>query len=131
MSKVHVHRLEKLDQAIARSRTEPGPTLFYFFGSKQSETGASWCPDCVLADPMVQQAVQRYCPDAMLVECPVGERAAWKANEEHPYRSHPLARLERIPTLIRCDRGLESGRLVEAACRDLQRLAAFLGTGME
>jgi hypothetical protein len=100
--------------------------LFVFFGSNQPETGASWCPDCVTADPVLRAAISRVRPDLDLFECPVGDRVAWKGVADHPYRTHPLFRVVRIPTLIRVRSGSEIGRLVEADCALPAAVAAFL-----
>jgi thiol-disulfide isomerase/thioredoxin len=105
------------------------PLLFLlFFGSEVEETGASWCPDCVMADPVIRGTLARITRRAVhLVECPVGSRADYKGNADHPYRRAPRVRLERIPTLIRWAGGREVGRLVEGECLEpdaLLRLAA-------
>lgn len=56
-----------------------------FFGSEEAATGQSWCPDCVIADPLIRRAILQV-PDAVLIEAPVGLRDAWKGNPSHPYR---------------------------------------------
>ncbi len=100
--------------------------LFLVFGSEDPQTGASWCPDCVTADPVLRAALHRQRPDLVVHECPVGERSAWKNQPEHPLRTHPGFRIARIPTLIFLDRGIERGRLVEGDCAVADRVAAFL-----
>jgi thiol-disulfide isomerase/thioredoxin len=104
-----------------------GSALFVFFGSEDPATGASWCPDCVTADPVLRRACSELRPDLTLHECPVGERSAWKNQPAHPYRLDPDIRLARIPTLIRFDDGCERGRLVEGDCAQVGLVAAFLG----
>jgi thiol-disulfide isomerase/thioredoxin len=100
--------------------------LFLFFGSEDPTTGASWCPDCVIADPVLRRACTSLRPDLVLYECPVGPRSAWKNQPEHPFRLHPTLRLARIPTLIFLERGMERGRLVEADCAKGEVVEAFL-----
>lgn len=100
--------------------------IFLFFGSEQTATGASWCPDCFTADPVLRAAIARLRPDLTVHECPVGERADWKGRMDHPYRTHPRLRVARIPTLIRLRGADEVARLVEGECADPARLAAFL-----
>ncbi len=111
--------LESQQQASARG-------YFLFFGSDDPETGESWCPDCVTADPLIRAVVTREDPEAVLHECPVGLRSAWKGVENHSYKVHPVWRLERIPTLILLEAGIERGRLVEADCADEAAIAAFV-----
>lgn len=116
-----------LDPALARLQSTGASALFLFFGSEDPATGASWCPDCVTADPVLRAACARLRPDLILHECPVGQRSAWKNQPQHPYRLHPLARLARIPTLVWVEGGVERGRLVEGDCADPAKVAAFLG----
>lgn len=102
--------------------------FYLFFGSEAPETGESWCPDCVMADPVIRATLSRITARPVhLVECPVGDRAGYKGNAEHPYRQHPRVRLQRIPTIIRLEGPREVGRLVEGEClapEALLRLAA-------
>lgn len=114
------------DQALDQVRRGRGEALFLFFGSEDPATGASWCPDCVTADPVLRMACVRQRPQAPLFECPVGVRSEWKNVPDHPYRVHPAFRLARIPTLIRFVDGCEVGRLVEADCAKPDAVAAFL-----
>jgi hypothetical protein len=97
----------------------PGDALVFllFFGSETPETGESWCPDCVMADPVIRgtlATITRH--EVLLVECPVGLRADYKGNPTHPYRTDPRVALQRIPTLIRWSGVRELGRLVEGEC---------------
>jgi thiol-disulfide isomerase/thioredoxin len=114
--------------ALAAVQTEGGSALFLFFGSEDPQTGASWCADCVTADPVLRRACRELRPDLTLYECPVGARSAWKNQPEHPYRQHPAWRLARIPTLILFEHGNERGRLVEADCANVAAVRAFLST---
>ncbi len=100
--------------------------LFLFFGSEDPATGESWCPDCVTADPVLRRACASLRPDLALHECPVGERSAWKNMPGHPYRLHPIWRLQRIPTLVLVEGGCERGRLIESDCARLEVVEAFL-----
>jgi len=109
---------------VVRDRLD---ALFLFFGSEDPGTGASWCPDCVVADPVLRATIAKVAPKLPVHECPVGARADWKGQAQHPYRVHPGFRVARIPTLIRFRGGLEIGRLVEAPCADVAAVTAFLG----
>lgn len=112
--------------ALETLANQGGEAIFLFFGSEQTATGASWCPDCVTADPLLRAALARLRPDLTVHECPVGERADWKGRMEHPYRVHPLLRVARIPTAIRISGQVEVARLVEGECAEPVRLAEFL-----
>jgi len=113
--------------AYDRVARDGGDALFLFFGSADPGTGASWCPDCVVADPVLRATIARVAPALAVHECPVGARVDWKGRMDHPYRVHPAFRVARIPTLIRFRAGVEIGRLVEGPCADPAAVAAFLG----
>ncbi len=113
--------------AVAQVTSSQGSALFLFFGAEDPQTGASWCPDCVTADPVLRSTIAVTRRDLTLYECPVGQRSAWKNHPEHPYRLHPLFRVARIPTLVFLVDGVERGRLVEADCAVPERVQAFLG----
>lgn len=117
------------DALAALDRVVEGQSdaLFLFFGSEDPATGASWCPDCVTADPVLRATLAKAAPELTVYECPVGERSAWKGQMEHPYRVLPAFRIARIPTLIRFRAGLDIGRLVEALCSDRAAVLAFVG----
>jgi hypothetical protein len=117
---------QELLPMLMHTRTGGGSALFLFFGSEDPATGASWCPDCVTADPVLRAACLRERPDLTLYECPVGQRSEWKNRPEHPYRGHPDLRIARIPTLVLFEDGCERGRLVEADCAKPDAVAAFL-----
>lgn len=113
--------------ALDRVVQGQGDALFLFFGSEDPVTGASWCPDCVTADPVLRATLAASAPGLVVHECPVGARSAWKGRMDHPYRVHPAFHVARIPTLIRFQRGLDIGRLVEAACGERTAVQAFVG----
>lgn len=73
-----------------------------FFGTEQSDTMQSWCPDCVIADPIIRSAIMKSSnnKDIVLIECPVGDRSVYSGNKNHPYRLHKDVMLKFIPTLI-------------------------------
>ncbi len=113
--------------ALAEVVAARGDALFLFFGSPDPLTGASWCPDCVTADPVLRATIRATAPGLTVYECPVGARSAWKGCLDHPYRVHPAFHVARIPTLIRFRAGLDIGRLVEAPCADRDAVQAFVG----
>jgi hypothetical protein len=116
----------EVEAALAQTAASGGAALFLFFGAEDPATGQSWCPDCVIADPVLRRACTSLRPDLILYECPVGTRSDWKNQSNHPYRLHPTTRLARIPTLLFVEHGLERGRLVEGDCAKPEVVAAFL-----
>jgi hypothetical protein len=122
-----IRRLASPAETAAHLAAASGGTgLYLFVGSEDPATGASWCPDCVTADPVLRRACTTLRPDLVLHECPVGARSDWKNQPDHPFRTHPAIRLARIPTLVFLEHGLERGRLVEGDCAKAEVVAAFL-----
>ena len=116
----------EVTREVDRLQATRGSALLVFFGSEDPASGHSWCPDCVTADPVLRRSCHDLRPELTLFECPVGARSEWKDRPEHPYRTHPVLRLARIPTLLRIDAGCERGRLVEADCARADLVRAFL-----
>lgn len=71
----------------------------YFSGSIDA-SGNSWCPDCVVAEPFVTQALERVSDKTIFVYVDVGDRAFWK-DTKNPFRLNKDTHLSVIPTLIR------------------------------
>jgi len=88
------------------------PVFVCLFGSEDPKTGESWCPDCVIADPLIRKQLGKV-KNAILVECPVGERSIYKGNPNHPYRLHPQIKLTAIPTLLHWTSNGPQASLVE------------------
>ncbi|KAH6577932.1 hypothetical protein BASA50_003850 [Batrachochytrium salamandrivorans] len=105
--------------------TSQGPVFVLFFGTEVSTTGESWCPDCVIADPLIRRTIARI-PDAVLVEAPAGGRGAeYKGSL---YRSHPDIKLVAVPTLILWGKQGPKKRLVEVDCSNPSLLDEFISS---
>ncbi|KAK8815104.1 hypothetical protein WA556_007138 [Blastocystis sp. ATCC 50177/Nand II] len=101
------------------------PSLSVIFtGDIDPATGKSWCPDCVAADPILDLFLEDQQDNTVLV-CLV-KRDGYKGNPNHPYRLHPLIKLQSIPTIIQFKDGKEVGRCVEKECRDEDKLYAMM-----
>lgn len=75
--------------------------VLYFTGTPNPKSGASWCPDCVTADPLVAESIAeaRKKRSVMFVECTV-ERGSYLKNPDYLYRVHPFVGLPSIPTVL-------------------------------
>lgn len=92
--------LENFDATVQQALREYKPVFVLFFGTEVPETSESWCPDCVIADPLIRKAILTHASaSAALIEAPVGHRNEWKGNTGHPYRTR--FGLSAIPTLFR------------------------------
>lgn len=101
--------LTELDQ------TAKQPVFILFTGSKD-QSGHSWCPDCVKADPVIEQAVDDGLTDAAtFITCFVGPREYWK-DPNNPFRTHKELKITSVPTIIKWN--APHIRLVESQCWD-------------
>ncbi|KAM7457418.1 hypothetical protein BLSTO_01829 [Blastocystis sp. subtype 1] len=96
------------------------PSLSVIFtGDIDPATGKSWA-----ADPILDLFLEDQQDNTVLV-CLV-KRDGYKGNPNHPYRLHPLIKLQSIPTIIQFKDGKEVGRCVEKECRDEDKLYAMM-----
>jgi len=89
------------------------PALFLLFsGSKDAQTGVSWCPDCVTAEPVIYKCFNETPDDAILLYVGVGQRDYWK-KQDNEFRTHEKLRLKGVPTLMKWG---GPQKLTEAEC---------------
>lgn len=56
MKELTVNSSEALDNAIKEN--EQQNVVLLFTGTKNESTGKSWCPDCVVAEPIIKAVTQ-------------------------------------------------------------------------
>lgn len=102
-----------LDQASKRV----DHTLFILFtGSKNPSNGLSWCPDCVRAEPLINQALSKMDKNVILLECDV-DREPYRT-QTYPYRVDPRINLRCVPTLMKWENGKCVLRLDDIQCQN-------------
>ncbi|CCD11773.1 unnamed protein product [Trypanosoma congolense IL3000] len=77
----------------------PGDILVVLIkGLSNPRTHKSWCPPCVVAEPMVQRAVQaaKQKRHVVYMQCNV-ERSVYLGNPNYLYRTHPFIKVVGIP----------------------------------
>lgn len=94
----------KLAEAQEEASKQSRPLIILFTGAVNPETGKSWCPDCVAADPVIHKCLGELEGGSVLLEIPV-LREEYRGNADYPYRKHPLFGLKCVPTLIKFDNG--------------------------
>ena len=87
-------------------------TFFIFIYGTHDYTGKSWCSDCNIAMPNVEQAQnilknRKFEKEVYFLNLPID-----KSNMEY-LKNDPKIQLERVPTLIYYENGLEKNRLIE------------------
>ncbi|KAI7863957.1 hypothetical protein BDF14DRAFT_1838901 [Spinellus fusiger] len=117
--------IEDFDSTVKKESESSNPLFVLFFGTEKSETNASWCSDCVIADPLIRKVLSSV-PNAVLIEAPVGLRDEWKGNTTHPYRRHAQFDVPAIPTLYKWSLSGPGDRLVEEECASVEGLTAFV-----
>jgi len=107
----YISKVEELKKA------NPDKTLLAMFsGGKDEATGKSWCPDCVVAEPVVSSVLEGPLGEnTIYIYCSVGGRDFWK-NPQCVFRTDSRTKLKSIPTLIKIDDNVPNTRLVEAQC---------------
>ncbi|GAO52226.1 DUF953-domain-containing protein [Saitoella complicata NRRL Y-17804] len=118
-------RLDVMAKALGEylSTLPAGQVVYmYLFGSEDPRTGKSWCSDCSDADPLIHRTVATF--HAVLIQCPVGDRASWKS-ADNGFRVDERFRLTAIPTVIKWLDGEELSRVVEDGCKDEAVLMEF------
>ena len=100
-------------------------TFFVFVFGSQDYTGQSWCSDCNIAKPIVEQGKRlienrKYEKKVYFLSIPID-----KIYKED-FRDDPYIQLERVPTLILFENGIEKGRLVENDLFSYQSVRDFI-----
>lgn len=79
-----------------------------------SLSGKSWCPDCVVAQPIVESTMEKESKTPInFLYVGVGDRTFWK-DQSNIFRTSPLTKLKSVPTLFKW--GSPENRLEEEKC---------------
>ncbi|XP_030042025.1 thioredoxin domain-containing protein 17 [Microcaecilia unicolor] len=106
-TEVKVRGYQEFIQALERFKDQ---LVFALFCGSKNEKGASWCPDCVEAEPIVRENLQYLPEDSIFVYCDVGEKAYWK-DPNNDFKQN--LKLTGVPTLLKCG---TPQKLVEEEC---------------
>lgn len=98
--------------------------LLFYVGSKTSDTGKSWCPDCVRAEPILEEAFESNDGGSVVLLCPV-DRAPYKQSD-FPYRQNPSIQLSCVPTLLKWGRSGPAERLNDNECQNVKTVFRFV-----
>ncbi|KAI8434561.1 hypothetical protein MSG28_003107 [Choristoneura fumiferana] len=101
------------------NRIDPnGPPVLFYFDSKLPDGVTSWCPDCVVAEPVVRACLNDVKKDLIFVHVDCGPRDFYR-DPQCVFRTDGRSKIRRIPTLLRW----KGPRLEEAECIDRDKLA--------
>ncbi|KAL3419983.1 hypothetical protein PVAG01_08482 [Phlyctema vagabunda] len=85
--------------------------------------GRSWCPDCVRAEPLINE---KFKDSADTVPIVYLERDAWRT-QDNIWKQQPFA-IPKLPTLVKATGDRDWEYLVEEDVYDQKKLDAFVGT---
>lgn len=91
-------------------------TYLLFYASEDPATGRSWCPDCVRAKPLIDEALRKSTESTALLVAFV-DRQPYRT-PEYLYRTDPRIDLRCVPTLIRWDEGKKVHQLNDVQCQN-------------
>ncbi|XP_031623617.1 thioredoxin domain-containing protein 17 [Contarinia nasturtii] len=95
----HVKGYEEFTK-LAESLESTGENVHILFSGGKDETGNSWCPYCVKADPVIKEALKHAAENSHFIHVEVGDRPYWK-DLNCPFRKDPRTHLVFLPTLLR------------------------------
>ncbi|KAI5713080.1 hypothetical protein M8J75_013607 [Diaphorina citri] len=99
----HAKGYEEMKQITEDLESERlnGSKIFVYFTGEKMSTGESWCPDCVKAEPFVQEYLTKNeskLKIGHLIIVDVGNREQWK-DKNNSFRT--VFNIQNIPTIIR------------------------------
>ena len=98
--------------------------IVYIYGD-HDKNGKSWCPDCIIAEPFVDNAIKKIGKlesqkEVYFINISVG------IYNRDIYRNDKILKMKRIPTIIYFSQGVEMGRLVEGDMASQENIDAFI-----
>jgi SWI/SNF-related matrix-associated actin-dependent regulator of chromatin subfamily A protein 2/4 len=108
-----------------REMIQQRKTFFVYLYGSRDYTGQSWCSDCNIARPNVEQAKniiknKKYEKDLYFVDIPIEKIYM------DDFKDDQIIKLERVPTLIFYENGIERGRLIENDLFSYQSISNFI-----
>lgn len=88
---------DALSTAVTLSNDSAKPLFILFTGKVNEATGKSWCPDCVNADPVIEESLSKLATGCNLLVCIV-DREEYR-QPTYPYRVNSSINLKCVPTL--------------------------------
>ena len=98
--------------------------IVYIYGD-HDEQGRSWCPDCEVSQPLVENILPRIKENESQKEV-YFINISVAINNREIYRNDKIIKMKRIPTIIYFSQGVEMGRLVEGDMASQENIDAFI-----
>ncbi|MCL4131217.1 UNVERIFIED_CONTAM: hypothetical protein GTU68_053937 [Idotea baltica] len=116
VNKFEVEGFEAFVEKIESLKSSGKTTFVLFSGSKDATSGKSWCPDCVVASPVINAGLDKIASkDSNYLYVSVGPRSFWK-DSNNPFRTDSRTKLKSVPTLMKygSPQRLEEGQCAKA-----------------
>ena len=98
--------------------------IVYIYG-KHDPDGRSWCPDCEVAQPFVNNILPKIKENETEKEIYFVDVGVDKDKREI-YRNDKVIKMTKVPTLIYFSQGTEMGRLVEGDMASQESIDSFI-----
>ena len=86
---------------------------------------ASWCSDCVRAEPLLAKSIAEAPWDSKFLYVDIGDYSSWR-DRDNRFRTDRATRLERLPTLVKWgtdERLVEDQLMDESLIREMLELS--------
>ena len=98
--------------------------IVYIYG-KHDPDGRSWCPDCEVAQPFVNNILPKIKENESEKEIYFVDVGVDKAKREI-YRNDKVIKMTKVPTLIYFSQGTEMERLIEGDMASQENIDSFI-----
>lgn len=106
--------------------------FFTYFHGGYGDNGKSWCSDCDVAKPIIDEAAKQLenQDKVLFVKLSIDDKDEWK-KPNFILRIHSKVKLTKVPTLIYYQDGIEYGRLTEEELFDSSNVNEFVKQSLE
>lgn len=132
MKTISVKDFKEFDQLYQEYEQRKGAEdaksiIALFVASPDPNTNESWCPDCRVIKPVIDDILEKFqCNDILvLATVNVGHRDEWKS-VTNPFRNHDV-HVTAVPTLLSLKTGI---RLVEEECKDADKVSHLFSNSL-
>lgn len=102
---------------------QAGKKLTAFFYGRGNETNFSWCVDCENAMPYLDEALEKFGQNTIMLYIDAGDKKEWRKKEKNRLRW--VFDLKFLPTLIRLNGFAEVKRLEDINVKNPEMLESF------
>ncbi|XP_050537166.1 thioredoxin domain-containing protein 17-like [Daktulosphaira vitifoliae] len=103
---VNLHHTNTYDEFVTLMKKLDGSNheSFILFTGTPNESGESWCSDCVNAEPIIKNQIEKNkerLKNANIIFAYAGKREEWKNCPGNPFKTDKRTKLQFLPTLMK------------------------------